>query len=168
MAPRSARKLTREETAALASATGVPHPRVLAISRGPESIVILMPDRLVVRRPNGWEMVAWEDIQRGGFNGDSSVLSWELTDRTRSQVVIDDPVTVPRAFDELIRSSILVARRVRLTDDLGSVVITGRRSPTGQGPISWQTEAVGRCNLADPRVQSQVLDLVAEARAEFE
>lgn len=168
MAPRSARKLTREETAALASATGVSHPRVLAVARGPEAVVVLLPDRLVVRRPNGWEMVAWEDIQRGGFDGDTSVLSWELTDQSRSQVSIDDPVRVPRAFQELIGSSILVARRVRLADDLGTVVITGRRSPTGHGPVSWQTEAMGRCNLADPRVQSQILDLVTEARAEFE
>lgn len=163
-----ARKLTRDETNALAAATGVKKPRILAVARGSEGVLILLPDRLVARRENGWEIVAWEDIQRGGFDGDSNTLCWELADQTKSQLVIDDPVVVPRAFQELVNSSILVSRQVRLAENLGTVMITGRRSPTGRGDIIWQTEGLGRCNLSDPRVQSQIFELVAEARSEFE
>ncbi len=167
MARPPARRLTREETSELSRVTQLRHPQILAVARGADDVVILLPDRMVIRRPRGWEMVAWQDIQRGGFS-DAGELSWELTDGTKRTATIDDVAIVPRAFQELIRSSIIVSRRMELTGGLGSVMISGRRSPTGDGAVSWQTEALGRCNLSDSAVQSQVLELVARMRAEFE
>ncbi len=143
-------------------------PEVLISARGPKALVILLRDRMSVRREQGWQLVAWSDVQRGGWDAAGSRLYWELVDGTPGEVVLDEPGALPPAFAERVRASIAVSRHIQLDDDLGSVLLVGRRQPGSSDAISWQVEGVGRCDLGDPRVQSQVMERMDELRAEFE
>lgn len=143
-------------------------PDVLVAARGPEALVILLRDRMAIRRPQGWQLVAWSDILRGGWDAAGSRLYWELVDKSTGEVVLDSPGALPPAFAERVRASIVVSRSVQLEDELGTVLLVGRRQPGGSGPIAWQAEGLGRCDLGNPRVQSQVLERMEELRAEVE
>ncbi len=167
MADRSAYKLTKDEIAELAKVLGR-RPDVLVAARGPEGFVALLRDRMVVRRRQGWQLVAWTDIQRGGWDSDNRRLYWQMTDGTRSEVELNQSSALPHAFAERVRASIVAWRQVELDDELGTVQVVGRRRPGSDEPISWQVEGLGRCDLGNPKVQSIVLGLVEEMRAEYE
>lgn len=167
MADRTAFQLTTIEVAELRRILGR-RPDVLVAARGSDAVVGLLRDRMVIRRAHGWELIAWSDVQRGGWDAAASRLHWELVDQTTGGIELPNPGPVPHAFAERVRASIAVTRHVSLADDLGTVLLVGRRQPGSNDPISWQAEGVGRCDLGDPRVQSQVLALVADLRAEFE
>ncbi|WP_341730195.1 hypothetical protein [Brooklawnia sp.] len=167
MADRAMHKLTKDEIVELRKVLGA-RPDVLVSARGPQAFVALLRDRLVVRREQGWQFVAWADVQRGGWDSDNRRLYWELVDGTRSEVELNQSSALPHAFAERVRASIVVSRQFQLDDDLGTVLIVGRRQPGSDDPISWQAEGLGRCDLTDPRVQSIVLGLVEDVRAEYE
>lgn len=167
MATRSAHKLTTDETNELQQILGR-RPDVLVLGRGPQGFVALLRDRMVVRHAQGWQLVAWTDIQRGGWNSDTNKLRWELVDGSRGEAILDEPAGLPHAFAERVRASIVVARQFDLDDDLGTVQVVGRRRPGSDDPISWQAEGLGRCDLTDPKVGSLVLDLVEQMRVEYE
>lgn len=167
MANRLGDRLSRDETAELRKILGR-SPEVLVAARGPDAVVALLRDRMCVRRASGWQLVAWADIQRGGWDGEQHRLSWELIDASRSEVQLAAGDRLPQAFAERVRASIVVSRQVQLIDDLGTILVVGRRQPGSDDPITWQAEGLGRCDLNDERVQSFVLGLVAEMRAEFE
>lgn len=167
MADRSASRLTADESAELQRAVGG-HLGVLGLARGQDVLVVLGRDRMAVRRPKGWHLVAWSDIRRGGWDSERRRLYWELVEGTLDEVALDAPGQLPHAFAERVQASIAVSRHVMLTDDLGTVLIMGRRRPGSNDPIIWQVEGVGHCDLNDPRVQSQVMDQVEELRGEFE
>ena len=88
--------------------------------------------------------------------------------RNQGRDQVERPGQLPQAFAERVRASIAVARHVTLEGGLGTVLLVGRRPPGSDAPIIWEAEGVGRCDLGDPRVESQVVTLVAELRAEFE
>lgn len=167
MALRNTVRPTATEITELTDVVGR-RPKVLVAARGADGLVVLLSDQMVVRRPGGWDVIAWTDIQRGGWDGEMGRLSWELVDRTPGEVLLEQPSGLPQAFGERVRASMVVQRHVELPDDLGSVNLTGRRTPGTDEPISWRAEAVGRCDLSDPQVQANVVELVAELRTEFE
>ncbi|MGI5951831.1 MAG: hypothetical protein ACOX61_08310 [Brooklawnia sp.] len=167
MADRRLHRMTDTEADELRRIMGVRF-RPLAQVRGPQALVVLLHDRMAVRQPAGWQLVAWTDIQRGGWDDDRRRLHWELTDGTQGHAELDEPGQLPHAFAERVRASIVVTRHVRLDGELGSVILSGRRTPGTNGPISWQVETAGRTDLGDQRVADQVVELVAALRAEFE
>lgn len=167
MADRASHKLTRDEVAALRNVLGR-SPDVLVSARGPQGFVALLRDRMVVRREQGWQLIAWVDVQRGGWDSEDQRLYWQLVDGTRSEITLNQNSVLAYAFAERVRASIVVSRQIQLDDGLGTVLIVGRRQPGSDDPISWQVEGLGRCDLNDPRVQSMVLGLVEETRSEFE
>ena len=167
MAGPPAYRLTNDEAAELRRIIGR-RPDVLIAARNETDLVAVLRDRLAVRRAEGWQLMAWFDIRRGGWNGERMSLYWELVDGTTGEIRLAQPGQLPPAFAERVRASIAVSRQVKLTDDLGSVLLVGRRPPGSSAPIVWQAEGLGRCNLGDQQVQRQVMDLVAELRAEYE
>ncbi len=166
MADHSAR-LTGDEAAELRRILGG-RPHVLVAARGGSALVALLSDRMAIRTAQGWQLVAWPDIQRGGWDSENLRLHWELVDGTSDEVTLDHPGQLPHAFAERVRASIAVTRHVTLENGLGVVQLVGRRRPGSQDPVTWHAESVGRCDLGDPRVQTQVMDLVEQLRAEFE
>lgn len=167
MADRPSFRLTDVEAAELRRVLGV-RADVLIAARGPEAVVALLRDRMAVRRRDGWQLIAWADVQRGGWDSDTSRLYWELIDSTKDGVQLNDPGQLPHAFAERVRSSIAVTRHMTLTGDLGTVLVTGRRSPGSTDPVVWQVEPSARTDLGDPRVEDQVRRIVDDLRAEFE
>ncbi|MGB3954357.1 MAG: hypothetical protein WBL05_03595 [Brooklawnia sp.] len=160
-------RLTAAEAAELRQIVGR-RPTIMVAARNDRELVAVLPDRMAVRRVEGWQLVAWVDIQRGGWNADRNGLYWELVDGTRGEIRLEHPGQVPGAFAERVRASIVMSRQVTLQGGLGTVMVTGRRAPGSNEPIVWQAEGLGRLDLGDPRVQSQVLTVVADLRAEYE
>ena len=167
MADRRMHRMTEGEAAELRRILGE-RPRPLIQVRGDQSLVVLLRDRLAVRQPTGWQLIAWADVQRGGWDDARRRLYWELVDGVEGFAELDEPGQLPHAFAERVRASIVVSRQVRLNGDAGSVVLIGRRAPNTDEPVSWQVEAMGRTDLSDPRVAAEVVELVDELKAEFE
>lgn len=160
-------RLTAGESAELQRILGR-QPHVLLAARNDRDVIALLHDRMAVRRVEGWQLMAWVDVQRGGFDASRMSLYWELVDGTKGEIRLERPGQLPQAFAERVRASIAVSRHVTLEDGLGTVLLVGRRTPGSNDPIVWEAEGIGRCDLGDPRVESQVVTLVAELRAEFE
>lgn len=160
-------RLTADEAAELRRIVGS-RPNVLVAARTTRELVALLPDRLAIRRAEGWQVVAWVDVQRGGWNSERMALYWELVDGTKGEIRLTEPGQVPVAFAERVRASIVLSRQITLRGGLGTVLLTGRRAPGSSDPIVWQAEGIGRLDLGDPRVQSQVMTLVGELRTEYE
>lgn len=161
-------RVTGDEKAELRQVLGR-RPDIIASARQPDGrLAAALRDVLAVRREGGWQLVAWADIQRGGWDANRTALYWELVDASTGEVVLDAPGMLPQTFSERVQASIVVQRQVVLPDDLGTVHLAGRREPGSDGPISWQAEGLGRCDLNDPRVNSLVRELMAELRAELD
>ncbi len=161
-------RLTGDEKAELRQALGR-RADVLASGRQPDGrLALALRDVFAVRQAGGWQLIAWADVQRGGWNGDRSALYWELVDASKGEVVLAEPGLLPQTFAERVQASIVVQRQVTLPVDLGTVHLAGRREPGTNGAISWQAEGLGRCDLNDPRVNTLVRELLAELQAELD
>ena len=160
-------RLTADERTELARALDR-RPELLVVGRGPDGPVAILRDVLAVRRPAGWQFVAWTDIQRGGWRAEPGELFWEMVDASTGAVQLASPGALPQAFAERVRASVVVQRQLSLPGELGTVLLAGRREPGSDAAISWQAEGLGRCNLSDPAVQAHVVAAMAELRAEFD
>lgn len=163
-----AEPLTIEEKVSLQSVLG--HgTNVLVTARGPQALVVVLPEVLAVRRGGAWRLIAWETIQWGGWRQKGDALYWQLIDNTSDEVQLDRPADLPFVFAERVRASIVANREVLLDDDLGRIHLAGRRPPTQpDAPITWTVQAVGRTDLSDARVQELIVKHTRELRAEFE
>ena len=159
-------KLTIQEKAELTGLIGH-QPQVIVVSTTANGKVAVLADYLAISDPRGWLAIRWIDIQRGGWDEPNHRLYWELVDHSRGEVELCEGFQSPVAFAERIRASIVLQRSVRLSDNRSSVLIIGRRQPGSNDPIVWQVEAMGECQLSDPDVQNQILQIVEEAKSEF-
>ncbi|GAA2178693.1 hypothetical protein GCM10009785_02340 [Brooklawnia cerclae] len=167
MAHRNPNRLDAAETTELREALGR-RPDVLVAAHGPEATAAVLHDVFAVRRPGGWNLVAWVDIRTGSWDYESRRLRWELVDGTKDDVVLTEPGQMPVTFAERVQASIAVQRQVQLPDGLGSVTLVGRRQPGSSDPISWQAQGLGRTDLGNPAIAKHVVGLIGELRREFD
>ena len=59
-------RLSADESAELQRIIGR-RPDVLIAARNDKDVIALLADRMAVRRVEGWQLMAWVDVQRGGF-----------------------------------------------------------------------------------------------------
>ena len=137
------------------------HPRVLAWGQGGEWAVCL-PDRFAYTRSGAWASVPWDEIDHGGWDQDSGVLSWTGPDGAAHEVALSEPGDVPDVFRELVAASILVQRTV--TWDGGSAVLALRRNPADTGPARWRVLPAPGSDPDAPPVRRAL----AQARAEWD
>lgn len=160
--------LSTEENAELQRAAGQ-NVRVLRVARDEDVIVVASPEALAIRTGNGWHFRRWETILYGGWRDGSDQLYWTLLDGTEEHVPLAQPADMPFVFADRLRASIITVRQVELPDDLGSIILAGRRPPTDlDAQIVWTVQPGPGTDLNDARVQEHAVAEMAKLRDEFE
>jgi len=77
-----------------------------------------------------------------------------------------DPGLLPETVRERVQRSILATRRVRVHGSR-AVTVVARRSPAGEGDLSWQVSLDKGLDEADPAVVDGVDAAIAELRTEL-
>src|SRR5215210_7843215 len=99
------RGLPREAYAAwqasLAQTPGRPV-RILAWAKGPGGFVVGSPAALSLSVDETWTHLGWHEIERGGWNSETSTLSWTLHGGRCGSAMLDQPGRLPELFRERI------------------------------------------------------------------
>lgn len=157
--------LSAAERADLADAVGGV-PRVLAVGRTDgDRPVAGLPDRLAIRNPDGWRCVAWQAIDRGGWDPATAELRWTCGG-VEGSVHLTEIGRLPDLFRERVAASIVLQQTVEL-GGRKRATITARRDPgVASGPIEWRVALPPGELGADQR---RVLDAeVARLRTEYD
>lgn len=155
--------LPPEEYRELSAAAAGPV-RVLAWARGEGTLAVGLAGRLAIRDGSGWAFVAWEQIDRGGWDPDSGELRWQ-GEAVSGQVALAEPGRLPDLFRERVTASILLQQPVELGRGRRAMIVA-RRSPEGSGGISWRVTppADGLRDGEAPTVD----EALAQLRAEYD
>lgn len=135
------RGLPEVDYAALTQAVGA-RVRVIAWGRGEDGPVVGLTDRLAIAPAagaDGWTFVAWDSIERGGWDPKNRRLHW-TGDGLEGSVTLSEPGQLPEFFRERVEASILL-ERVLETGVGSKVTISARRNPGApDSPLSWQVK----------------------------
>ncbi|WCC80706.1 hypothetical protein O6R08_04285 [Cutibacterium equinum] len=160
---------SREEMTRVRAVLGFDDVMVLASGKGEEATVIAVTEGLVVLTEETDSAVAWHEIVHGGWNGDTSTLTWDFLDGSGAHVVLEKPGKIPEVFRARVTESIAATRTVPVRG--GDVLIAGR-IPAGhlgdpQGAITWTAMARGSADLNDPETRQTVLEATEALKKEW-
>lgn len=167
-------------------AEGIGSARILAWATGDEQrYAIGGPARLSVGSADGWRHTGWHEIEHGGWNAETQVLSWKLYEGRRGSVSLDEPARLPELFRERVAASIAVEKFIPLTaltsgddsgeapdDDRGArrgVTIAARRDlaqPTGI--LVWHASVGRGLTWQTPGVREAADHAMAALRVEYD
>ena len=115
---------------------------------------------------DGWRHVGWHEIEHGGWNAESSSLSWTLYGGRRGRVGLAAPGRLPELFRERVAASIVVERFVPIRGERG-VTVTARRDLSGSGGISWHSTLTRGLSWSTEGVAEEVARASAELQSEY-
>jgi len=123
---------------------------------------------LVFVRDDDVRVLPWESVERADWDADSTRLRvQEIVDFGRPVVVtsfdLPRPGTLPTLVRERVTASIVVQQRVDLARRRGFTVV-GRRSPGGDGPVTWAFELDPGVDPDDPAVRTAADAALLEAQ----
>lgn len=158
-----------DEMARLRAVLGFNDVKVLAHGWGDGAIVIAVTEGLVVLTDEVDSAVAWHEIVRGRWNGETSTLSWEFLDGSGASVVLSKPGKIPEVFRAKITESIAATRTVPVHG--GNVLIAGR-IPAGclayaDGAITWTAVARDSADFNDPETRQAVMEATDSLKNEW-
>lgn len=178
------RRLFARETAAPADVVnraGLGGEKVLAATEARDGTWLLATRRaLVLVRttvvepsqvvdPSEVRTIAWEKVEAADWSRDDDRLRVSEVGeygerRPVHELLLDEPGKLLPMVRERVTASVVLQRRVAVRGTQGLVVVA-RRSPTGDGAISWGYELDAGLDPADPEVR-RLADLALRAAAE--
>ncbi|MSS45687.1 hypothetical protein FYJ43_06460 [Cutibacterium sp. WCA-380-WT-3A] len=156
-----------DEMARLRAVLGFDDVKVLASGRGDGVTAIAVIEGLVVLTDDADSAVAWHEIVRGKWNGNTETLSWEFLDGSGTSVVLNKPGKIPEVFRAKITESIAATRTVPVRG--GSILIAGR-IPAGHladGSITWTALARESADLNDPETRQVIMETTSSLKKEW-
>jgi hypothetical protein len=117
---------------------------------------------------DGHRRLPWEQVDRADWRQESDVLTvvevgeWDGAE-TRTQIAVDAPGRLLDLVQERVTKSVVSMTYTAIAGRRGLTVVA-RRSPTGQGPITWSYVLSGGLDPADP----EVIELLAATKAKAE
>ncbi|MGK2308748.1 hypothetical protein [Cutibacterium sp. V947] len=158
-----------EEMTRTRAVLGFDDVKVLACGRGEGTTVIAVTEGLVVLADDMDSAVAWHEIVHGGWNGDTSTLTWDFLDGAGASVVLERPGKIPEVFRARVTESIAATRSVPVRG--GDVLIAGR-IPAGhladaEDSITWTAMARESADLNDPETRQKVLEATDALKKEW-
>lgn len=141
--------------------------RILAWARTEPGFCIGSPALLSVGDVDGWTHVGWHQIEHGGWNAETSTLSWTAYGGRRGRVGLSAPGRLPELFRERVAASIAVERFVSVAGERG-VTVTARRDLSGQGALSWHSSLTRGLTWSSEGVDEAAERATAQLRAEYE
>ncbi|SDT25842.1 hypothetical protein [Microlunatus soli] len=150
---------------------------VLSVSSGD-------PDRLV------WRHIGWHQIERGGFDADTTTLRWTLYadqdgqggpdrhDGLDGAVALQHPGRLPMVFRDRVNTSIAVEQFIGLGDDepapgrqhrTPGVIVSGRRDlGRRNAPIHWHVSVPRGISWDSPGIRELAAESLLRMRAEYD
>lgn len=111
--------------------------RVLASGRSPDGQVVGLADRLVYKQDGVWRQLAWHEVDRGAWDGQSGRLVWSDVHGHADELELTEAGPITDLFNERVTASIACVRTVDLATR-GKAVITARRDLGNQAaPLIW-------------------------------
>ena len=141
--------------------------RILAWAKGPAGFVVGSPAALSWQVEDAWTHLGWHEIERGGWNSETSTLAWTLHGGRRGSVTLEQPGRLPELFRERIAATIALERFVPVAGDRG-VIVTARRDLAADGAISWHSTLTRGLTWHSDGVQAAADRAVAELRSEYD
>lgn len=120
---------------------------------------------------DGVRTTPWERLERADWDTETDTLTLVETaewgePEAVTRLVLDDPRSLLELVRERITKSVLFSRFTRVVGKRGLSVV-GRRSPAGDGPITWSYVLSAGLDPADPLVADAAEAALAEARREL-
>lgn len=120
---------------------------------------------------DGSRRLRWENIERGEWHGDEAVLEVvELADWGQPERVIrvemSEAGLLLQLFRERVTKSVVVTAYAAVRGRRGLTVV-GRRSPVGDGPVTWSCVLAEGLDPDDELVREVVDRTLRQAQAEL-
>ncbi len=144
-----------------------PQGRILAWTDAEPGFCIGSPALLSVGDTDGWLHLGWHQIEHGGWNAETSTLSWTAYGGRRGRVRLSMPGRLPELFRERVAASIAVERFVALEGERG-VTVTARRDLSGAGVLSWHSSLTRGLKWTGEGVAEAAEQATAQLRSEYE
>lgn len=142
--------------------------RVLASGRGPDGEVLGLADALAWTDAAGSHELAWQDVERGGWNRETNSLHWTTADGIENALPLVETGQLPDLFNERVTASIACVRTVELAGG-GTAVITARRNlGDASAPLRWQVAPGRDTTAAQVRADARAASELARLRAEYD
>lgn len=146
-------------------------PRILAWASTEEGFAIGSPSALsysVSAGDKDWVHVGWHEIERGGWDAESSRLGWVRYGGDRGAVELVEPGRLPEVFRERVAASILLEKTVPILNSR-SVLISARRDlADGDAPITWHSTLGRGLSWQGEGVRPAVDEAIAQVRTEYQ
>jgi hypothetical protein len=142
-------------------------PRVLAWGQAGDEGVVGLPDRLAVSASGAWTWTAWDRIDHGQWDGESSSLRWQDANGEDHVITLTRPGRLPELFHERVSASILAQRFLRW--DGGSAQIALRRNPGDpDAPVRWCVLPGEGTSIETAQADQAIAQALQDARAEWD
>ncbi|HYP44581.1 MAG TPA: hypothetical protein VEQ66_05225 [Propionibacteriaceae bacterium] len=144
--------------------------RILAWASTPEGFAVASPSVLSYSAAgeagDDWVHLGWHEIERGGWDADSSRLGWVRYGGERGGVELREPGRLPEVFRERVAASIVLEDSVAI---LGRQVLVVARRDLAEGdqPITWHSTLGRGLSWRTEGVQAAVDEAVARVRTEY-
>jgi len=162
-------KLPDEVAARLALAPGE---RPLAWAAGRDGEWYVGTDRAVhVFDEGAFRKVGWEHVERADWRSDTAQLAivesadWGEPER-RTEITLSDPGRLLELLRERVTKTIVCTVYAPVRKRVGLSVV-GRRSPVGDGPVSWSYLLAEGLDPADPLVAEVAARAMQQAESEL-
>lgn len=149
--------------------------RILAWARSTTGFCIGSPAALSTGTEAGFTHVGWHEIEHGGWNAETSRLSWtkypsEDGRSRRGFVDLVDPARIPELFRERVAASVVFERFVPLaSSEEGGVTISARRDLGGTADqISWHASPTRGANWRDAAIRAEAERVLDVVRMEYD
>lgn len=158
-----------EEMTRARAVLGFDDVKVITCGRGENVTVIAVTEGLVVLTDETDSAVAWHEIVHGGWNGNTSTLTWDFLDGSGASVMLQKPGKIPEVFKARVTESIAATRSVPVHG--GDVLIAGR-IPAGhladpERSITWTAMARESADLNDPETRQKVVEATDALKKEW-
>lgn len=152
--------------------------RVLAWAETPTGFGLGSPAALsytVGEAPDhDWVHVGWHQIERGGWNSETRMLSWRLLEGRRGALELTTPHRLPELFRERIAASIVLERFVPLTSEesgqqVRGVTVSARRDlGIDPGPVSWHASLTRGTTWSSAGARDAADAAIAQLKSEYD
>lgn len=143
--------------------------RVLAWGQDGEKYAVGFPGHLAYDDGNGWHLLAWHRVLRGGWDKDTQKLTWIDYDGERGALPLSRPGTLPDLFKERVEASIMVQRQVPVAGTKHGVVVVGRRVLGTEPPVvEWHASLNKGTTWSAPGAREAAEEALASLKAEYD
>jgi hypothetical protein len=115
-----------------------------------------------------WVHLGWHEIERGGWDAESSRLGWVRYGGERGQIELVQPGRLPEVFRERVAASIVLEKSVPILGARQVLIVARRDLAEADRPLSWQATLGRGLSWQGEGVRQAVDDAIAQVRTEYD